>query len=115
VIVWKLDLLLTDPGNGEVINETKPTFKWEPYPEAAYYKITISKHLHEDAPIYHEKVDGSEFTPTTPLENCKYLWYVEAYNAHDVVIAHAKPAGSPKWGYFAWHGFNVVNGPKPCQ
>jgi hypothetical protein len=107
--VYKLDLHVTNPGNGKTISEAVPTFKWDAYPQATYYQVSLYDEKGKWA-AQNEIVYGNEFTPAQPLVACKYFWYVEAFNSKGTLISHSAPPNSRS----AVMEFNVVNVPGIC-
>ena len=82
--VFKFDLMQTSPPNGEYYQEN-PTLTWEAYPGAAYYEVRFNRKLFPDGGV--ERVNGSAWTITGPLQNCEYGWQVEAFNLDGIKIA----------------------------
>ena len=96
--IWKMDLTITYPSYRKAIAEEFPTFKWNAYPDAAYYKITLYYDADETFNGWDlhqlldgERVDKNEYTPSEALTTCEYYWYVDAYNAQGTLIAQTKP------------------------
>src|SRR4051794_3850529 len=82
--LFKADLKLTDPKAGSMISGQDLEFKWDAYPDAAYYKLTLTPDNHLSESRYtNQRVDGTSFKATKPLEKGGYRWKVEAYNAAD--------------------------------
>ena len=58
--------------------------KWEAYPDAAYYKFSLNPDNHlATAPYVNERVEGTSFKVSKPLEKGSYRWKIEAYNSAD--------------------------------
>ena len=106
--IYKLDLRVTHPENGKVISEARPTFKWNTYPDAAYYQIFIFDE--KNRAVADERVSGNEYTPELPLVTCGYTWYVEAYNSRGTVISLSAPPNKQS----AFMGFSVIDVPGNC-
>ena len=55
-----------------------------PSTDAVYYKFSLSPNDHMvTAPYTNERVEGTSFKVTKPLEKGTYRWKVEAYNSKD--------------------------------
>ena len=80
--LFKADLKLTDPKAGSSITTQDVEFKWEAYPEASYYKLTLTPDQHlSESRIVNQRVDGTSFKSPKPLDKGGYQWKVEAFNA----------------------------------
>lgn len=99
--IWKFNLRATIPTNGNTLSQEKPTFKWEAYPDAAYYQITIYDDLNFKPVLVDQRVDGIEFTPVDALVSCRFSWDVQAYNNQGVLIAVTVP------GSMMFHNIDV--------
>lgn len=113
--IWKMDLNASYPSNAKVISNASPTFKWDPYPNAAYYMVSLYIDTSADAQsIVHipqlkplqvkVKVEGTEFTAEVPLSNCRYYWRVEAFNARGTKIAGSNQTSEGDLRYFVDNG-----------
>ena len=90
--IFKGDLKLSDPKAGSTINTQDVEFKWDAYPDAAYYKLTLTPDQHlSESRIVNQRVDGTSFKAPKPLDKGGYQWRVEAFNA-----ANRKLAESPE-------------------
>jgi hypothetical protein len=88
--LFKADLKLTDPKAGSTIGGEAVDFKWEAYPDAAYYKLTLTPDNHMSESRYtNQRVDGTTFKATKPLEKGSYRWKVEAFNSADKKLAES--------------------------
>jgi hypothetical protein len=80
--LFKGDLKLTNPKASETVSTQDVEFKWDAYPDASYYKLTLTPDNHLSESRYtNQRVDGTSFKTTKPLEKGSYRWKVEAYNA----------------------------------
>jgi hypothetical protein len=102
--IWKLDLRTIAPRANKVFAEAKPAFRWEAYPGAAYYQISIHE-INSKPVLEGQRVDGLEFTPTEPLISCGYTWVVDAFNEQGTLISSTNPR--PLY-------FSVINVPGKC-
>src|SRR6185295_7879647 len=88
--LFKADLKLTDPKAGSTIGGEAVDFKWDAYPDAAYYKLTLTPDNHLSESRYtNQRVDGTTFKATKPLEKGSYRWKVEAFNSADKKLAES--------------------------
>jgi hypothetical protein len=82
--LFKGDLKPIDPKAGSTVSGQNLELKWEPYPDAAYYKLTLYPDDHNITPPYiNERVDGASFKINKQLEKGTYRWTIEAYNSSD--------------------------------
>lgn len=82
--LFKADLKLTNPKAGSAISGQDVEFAWDAYPDATYYKLTLTPDDHTSESRYvSQRVDGTSFKATKPLEKGGYQWKVEAYNSAD--------------------------------
>jgi hypothetical protein len=82
--LFKGDLKTVNPKAGSTISAQDLELKWEPYPDATYYKFSLSPDNHMvTAPYTNEKVEGTSFKVAKPLEKGGYRLKVEAYNSKD--------------------------------
>lgn len=80
--LFKDDLKLLNPKAGSKVSAQKLELKWDAYPEAAYYKFTISpEEMSVTSPYINERVDATSFVIDKPLPKGTYRWQVEAYNS----------------------------------
>src|SRR5688572_18854521 len=79
--LFKGDLKVVNPKAGSTVSGQDLELKWEPYPDATYYKLSLSPDHHlVEAPYVNERVEAASFKVTKPLEKGSYRWKVEAYN-----------------------------------
>ena len=79
--LFKADLKLTDPRAGSNVSTQDVEFKWDAYPDASYYKFTLTPDNHmSESRIVNERVDGTSFKAPKPLDKGGYQWKVEAFN-----------------------------------
>ena len=88
--LFKADLKLTNPKAGSSISGDAVEFKWDAYPDAAYYKLTLTPDEHLSESRYtNQRVDGTSFKATKPLEKGSYRWKVEAFNSADKKLSES--------------------------
>jgi len=82
--LFKSDLKTLNPKAGAKVTAQNLELKWEPYPDAAYYKFSI---FAEDpsitSPHINERIEGTSFPIDKPLQKGIYRWQVEAFNNGD--------------------------------
>lgn len=80
--LFKGDLKVLNPKAGSTVSGQDLELKWEPYPDAAYYKFTLYPDDHQITPPYlNERVEAATFKVTKTLEKGTYRYTVEAYNS----------------------------------
>jgi hypothetical protein len=91
--LFKQDLKLQSPKAGSKTGPTGIEAKWEAYPDAAYYKLSIYADTNSGAkPEYDfigRRVDGTSFALDKPLTPGTYTARVEAYNGNDVKLSQS--------------------------
>lgn len=88
--LFKGDLKLINPKAGAKVSTKDPELKWEPYPDAAYYKFSIfADDASASSPYIGERVDGTSFSLDKPLEKGVYRWQVTAYNGSDKKLSES--------------------------
>lgn len=79
--LFKGDLKTLNPKAGSTVSGDKLELKWEPYPDAAYYKVSLFANDHMvEAPFTNQRVEATSFAVAKPLQKGAYRWEVEAYN-----------------------------------
>jgi hypothetical protein len=82
--LFKADLKTVNPKAGSTVAAQDLELKWDAYPDATYYKFSLSPDNHMVTPPYtNERVEGTSFKVAKPLEKGSYRWKVEAYNSQD--------------------------------
>ncbi len=82
--LFKGDLQVTNPKSGSTVSGENLELQWQAYPDAAYYKFSLSPDAHLVTPPYiNERVDGASFKVNKPLEKGTYRFKVEAFNKSD--------------------------------
>jgi hypothetical protein len=88
--LFKSDLKLLSPKAAEKISTETPELKWDSYPDAAYYKLSVNANDHlVESPYVNKRVDGTSFSVDKPLQKGTYRWKVEAYNSDDRKLAES--------------------------
>jgi hypothetical protein len=82
--LFKGDLKLVNPKAGAKVAAQNLELKWDPYPDAAYYKFSIyPEEASVTSPYINERVESTSFVIDKPLEKGTYRWQVNAYNSDD--------------------------------
>lgn len=82
--LFKGDLKVVNPKAGSTVSAQDLELKWDAYPDAAYYKFTLSPNNHQITPPYvNQRVDEASFKINKPLEKGTYRYKVEAFNSAD--------------------------------
>lgn len=88
--LFKNDVKITNPKAGAKAPAENLELKWDAYPGAAYYKISLLADGGFGAPpISNERVDDPAYTVSEPLTNGKYRLQVIAFNANDRKLAES--------------------------
>jgi hypothetical protein len=88
--IFKGDLKLLNPKAGAKVSAQGLELKWEPYPEAAYYKFSIyADDAGVTSPYVNERVEATSFGVDKPLQKGTYRWQVEAYNSADQKLSES--------------------------
>lgn len=91
--LFKNDLKVANPKAGSKVNSEGMEVKWEPYADAAYYKIGLygdsSSGAETNYDYINKRVDGTSFTLDKPLKPGSYTCKIEAYNAGDRKLAQS--------------------------
>ena len=86
--LFKADLKVATPKAGSSVSAAGLALAWDPYPDAAYYKLSLFPEAAAvTSPYISYRVDSVAFTPTKPIEKGSYRLEVEAYNDQDVKLA----------------------------
>ena len=92
-IRFKSDLKVLMPKAGSKIGGSNIEVKWDAYPDAAYYKMSIYADLSSGAQTNYDyinkRVDGLSYVLDKPLAPGSYTCKVEAYNSNDRKLAES--------------------------
>ena len=89
--LFKGDLKLTDPKAGSSVTTQDVEFKWDAYPDASYYKLTLTPDQHlSESRIINQRVEGTSFKSPKLLDKGGYQWKVEAFNAANRKLAESE-------------------------
>ncbi len=85
--LFKNDVKIASPKAGSTVAPDSIAVKWDAYPDAAYYKLSISADSSTGAETVYDfinkRVDDPAFTLDKPLKPGTYTCKVEAFNAND--------------------------------
>jgi hypothetical protein len=91
--LFKSDLKLLNPKAGSKIGANNIEVKWEPYPDAAYYKFSIYADSSTGAETQYDyinkRVDGQSYVLDKPLSPGSYTCKVVAYNGNDTKLSES--------------------------
>jgi hypothetical protein len=88
--LFKSDLKLINPKAAEKVSTQTPELKWDSYPDAAYYKLSVHPNDHMvTSPYINKRIDGTSFSVDAPLQKGTYRWKVEAFNGEDRKLAES--------------------------
>jgi hypothetical protein len=79
--LFKSDLKTLNPKAGSKVSGQGLELKWQAYPDAAYYKFSLSpEEIGTTSPYVNERVEGTSFAVDKSIPKGTYRWKVEAYN-----------------------------------
>jgi hypothetical protein len=82
--LFKGDLKIANPRAGSKVTASGLELKWDPYPDATYYKFSVfADDASVSSPYINERVEATSFVLDKPLEKGTYRWQVSAFNKDD--------------------------------
>jgi hypothetical protein len=91
--LFKSDLKVSSPKAGSKVAGKGIEAKWEAYPDAAYYKMSVHGDSASGAKTIldyvNKRVDGTSFVMDEELAPGKYTFSVTAYNANDIKLSES--------------------------
>ncbi|HWS85483.1 MAG TPA: carboxypeptidase-like regulatory domain-containing protein [Pyrinomonadaceae bacterium] len=88
--LFKSDLKLLSPKAGSKVSAGGLELKWQEYPEAAYYKLSLyPSDSSITSPYIGQRVEATTFPADKPLPKGEYRVQLEAYNASDQKLAES--------------------------
>lgn len=88
--LFKDDLKVLNPKAGSKVAANGLEFKWEPYPDASYYRLSVYSDDGKTAsPYVNERVDDASFSADKSFTNGRYRIKVEAVNANNHKLAES--------------------------
>ena len=89
--LFKSDLKLLSPKAGAKMGPENIEIKWEPYPDAAYYKFSInadsSSGAETNLDYINKRIDETSYVLDKPLSAGEYRVKVTAYNGNDLKLS----------------------------
>jgi hypothetical protein len=88
--LFKDDLKIDNPKAGSKVSAKGLELKWEPYPDAAYYKFSLhSEDLSVTSPYVDERVDATSYGLDKPIKAGTYRVQIESYNSADKKLSES--------------------------
>jgi hypothetical protein len=88
--LFKADLKLLNPKAGSKVSAQGLELKWQEYPEAAYYKLSLyPSDSSVTSPYIGQRVEATTFPADKPLPKGEYRVQLEAYNGSDQKLAES--------------------------
>jgi len=88
--LFKSDLKLLNPKAGSKVSAQGLELKWQEYPEAAYYKLSLyPSESSVTSPYIGQRVEATTFPADKPLPKGEYRVQLEAYNDSDQKLAES--------------------------
>lgn len=85
--LFKNDVKVTSPKAGSTVAPDAIALKWDAYPDAAYYKLSVNVDGTDGSEtvfdFVNKRVDDPAFTLDKPLKAGKYSIRIDAFNAND--------------------------------
>lgn len=86
--LFKSDLKVLNPKAGSKVSAQGLELKWQDYPEAAYYKLSLyPSDTSVTSPYIGQRIEAATFPLDKPLPKGEYRIQLEAYNGSDQKIA----------------------------
>ncbi|MBN2554814.1 MAG: hypothetical protein JXA97_02650 [Anaerolineales bacterium] len=85
-----IDLALLEPGREDIIAESLPVLRWEPYPGAAFYHLELEPLYGRVIGMYTRMeldVEETSLAIEQPLMACTYGWDVTAFSEEGIPLA----------------------------
>jgi hypothetical protein len=88
--LFKGDLKTVNPKAGAKVGAQGLELKWEPYPDAAYYRFSIyPEESSVTSPYVNERVEATSFAVEKPIQKGTYRWQVTAFNGSDQKLSES--------------------------
>jgi hypothetical protein len=88
--LFKSDLKLVNPKAGSKVSAQGLELKWQEYPEAAYYKLSLyPSDSSVTSPYVGQRVEATSLAADKPLPKGEYRVQLEAYNSSDQKLAES--------------------------
>jgi 5-hydroxyisourate hydrolase-like protein (transthyretin family) len=88
--LFQSDLKVLNPKAGSKVSAQGLEMKWQEYPEAAYYKLSLyPSDASVTSPYIGQRVEATTFAADKPLPKGEYRIQLEAYNGSDQKLAES--------------------------
>lgn len=88
--LFKSDLKVLNPKAGSKVSAAGLELKWQEYPDAAYYKLSLyPSDSSVTSPYIGQRVEATSFAADKPLPKGEYRIQLEAYNEDDQKLAES--------------------------
>ena len=88
--LFKSDLKLLNPKAGSKVSAQGLELKWQEYPDAAYYKLSLyPSDSSVTSPYINQRVEATTFPADKPLPKGEYRIKLEAFNDSDQKLAES--------------------------
>ena len=88
--LFKSDLKVLNPKAGSKVSAQGLEMKWQEYPDAAYYKLSLyPSEASVTSPYIGQRVEAATFPLDKPLQKGEYRIQLEAYNGSDQKLAES--------------------------
>jgi hypothetical protein len=88
--LFKSDLKVLNPKAGSKVSAQGLELKWQEYPDAAYYKLSLyPSETSVTSPYIGQRVEAATFPLDKPLQKGEYRIQLEAYNGSDQKLAES--------------------------
>jgi hypothetical protein len=86
--LFKDDLKLQNPKKSAKVDAKSLDIKWDAYPDAAYYKLSLSpKEYDADSSVSEDRVEATNYKVEKNLKSGEYTLRLSAFNANDVKLS----------------------------
>ena len=86
--LFKGDLKIQSPKKNAKADANGLEIKWDAYPDAAYYKLSLSPEQYDaDSSVSENKVEATDYKVEKNLKSGEYTLRLSAYNANDVKLS----------------------------
>lgn len=88
--LFKSDLKVLNPKAGSKVSAQGLELKWQEYPDAAYYKLSLyPSDSSVTSPYINQRVEATAFPADKPLPKGEYRIQLEAFNGSDQKLAES--------------------------
>lgn len=88
--LFKSDLKIINPKAGSKVSAQGLELKWQDYPDAAYYKLSLyPSDASVTSPYINQRIEATTFPADKPLPKGEYRIQLEAYNDSDQKLSES--------------------------